>query len=144
MKHTRLLFACLAAAALTGCRHHFVNTVENADKAAPPHIIQDTRFITDERLNRCIALQHVNTARTPEGFLKVQLEAVDLRFNRRPYTFKYKFSWFDDQGMQVTTVLSDWTEKSVNPGEVFTIQSIAPTKNCADFKISLMDAHRRY
>lgn len=151
MRKKSLLCGCAALLALAmGCQDT-VNTVENADKTMTPNTIADTRFVTDGFLRDRLALKRLDVATTPDGFMRVQLEAVNVRTGgwaqmwsgftgENPYRIRYKFSWFTQDGMAVTTVLSDWQDATVIPGETVYLQSVAPTKECKDFKISLKEA----
>ena len=142
---------CALILAGTGCQNT-VNTVENTDKTMTPNTITDTRFVTDGFLKDRLALKGVNVSRTADGFMRVQLEAVNVRTGAfaqawsglkgdSPYKIRYKFTWFTQDGMAVDTVLSDWQDKTVIPGETVHLQSVAPTKECRDFKISLKEAN---
>ena len=82
--------------------------------------------------------------------MRVQLEAVNLRVGAfaqawsglkgdNPYKIRYKFTWFTQDGMTADTLLSDWQDATVIPGETVYLQSVAPLKNCRDFKISLKE-----
>ena len=57
-----------------------------------------------------------------------------------PYRIQYRFTWFDKDGMAVDSIVSTWKEMTVIPGEEVQIQSIAPSRNCKDFSISLKEA----
>ena len=141
------LFLLLA----TGCQST-VNTVENADKTMTPNTINDTRFVTDGFLKDRLALKKINVSSTADGFMRVQLEAVNIRTGGfaqvwsgltgdNPNKIRYKFSWFTRDGMAGNTLLSDWQDATVIPGETIFLQSVAPSKDCRDFKISLKEAN---
>ena len=57
-----------------------------------------------------------------------------------PYKSKYRFTWFDKNGMAVESIISTWQETKVIPGETVQIQSVAPTPECKDFSITLIEA----
>ena len=152
MKKTCLLGWFAAAMMLAACQDT-VNTVENADKTMTPNTIADARFVTDGFLKDRLGLQSVTMGRTADGFKRVQLEVVNLRTGvlsqawsgitgENPYKIRYRFTWFDEDGMAVNnTVLADWRDATIIPGETLFLQSVAPTKNCSDFKISLKEAN---
>ena len=134
---------------LAGCQNT-VNTVENADKTMTPNTVNDVRFVTDGFLKDRLALKSVRTSRTGENFLKVQLEAVNVRTgvlaqtwsgikHDAPYKVMYKFDWFDQDGMQVQSVVSNWRQATVRPGESVYFQGVAPSAACNDFKISVKE-----
>ena len=134
---------------LCGCQNT-VNSVENADKTMTPNNVTDTRFVTDGYLKDRLALRSVRTSRTGENFLKVQLEAVNVRTgvlaqtwswmkDDHPYKVMYKFDWFDQDGMQVQSVVSNWRQATVIPGESVYFQGVAPSAACNDFRISVKE-----
>ena len=151
MKKTCLLGWFAAALMLASCQNT-VNTVENADKTMTPNTIADARFVTDGFLKDRLALQSLTLGKTADGFKRAQLEVVNLRTGvlsqawsgitgENPYKIRYRFTWFDEDGMAVNnTVLADWRDATIIPGETLFLQSVAPTKNCSDFKISLKEA----
>lgn len=149
MKTTHLFSGTVALLVLAGCQNT-VNTVENADKTMTPNTITDVRFVTDGFLKDRLALKKIDISSTPDGFMRVQLEAVNLRVGTfaqawsglkgdNPYKIRYKFTWFTQDGMTADTLLSDWQDATVIPGETVYLQSVAPLKNCRDFKISLKE-----
>ena len=152
MKKICLLGWFAAATLLLAACQNSVNTVENADKNMTPNTISDSRFVTDGFLKRRLALQSLTTSRTADGFMRAQLEVVNVRTgafaqawsdltDENPYRIRYRFTWFTDDGMAVNnTVLADWQDATIIPGETLFLQSVAPYKNCSDFKISLREA----
>ena len=152
MKKTCLLGWFAAALMLAACQNT-VNTVENADKTMTPNTVADARFVTDGFLKDRLGLQSVTMGKTADGFKRVQLEVINLRTGvlsqawsgitgENPYKIRYRFTWFDEDGMAVNnTVLADWRDATIIPGETLFLQSVAPTKNCSDFKISLKEAN---
>ena len=151
MKKTCLLGWFAAALMLASCQNT-VNTVENADKTMTPNTINDSRFVTDSFLKRRLALQSLVLGQTADGFKRAQLEIVNVRTGvldqawtgitgENPYKIRYRFTWFTEDGMAVNnTVLADWQDATIIPGETLFLQSVAPYKNCNDFKISLREA----
>lgn len=143
--------AVLVLACLTGCQNT-VNTVENAEKTMQQNNIQDKRFVTDGFLRGRLALKGITTSRTPDGFMRAQLEVMNMRTGvfaqawsgitgENPYKIRYKFTWFTRDGMMVESVLSDWQTAVIIPGESLFLQSVAPDKNCYDFRIELKEAN---
>ena len=148
MKH--IVYGLAAAVALTllpGCINS-VNTTENTDKTMTPTHVGDTRFITDGFLRDRLALRDVRLSPAPGGLQQVQVEATSLRVGfwdqvagPEKYHIRYKFTWYDVNGMAVETVLSDWQDMWILPGETVQFQSVAPTPACKDFRLNLMEAH---
>ena len=133
-----------------GCQDT-VNRVENAERSMARNIISDKRFITDSFLEGRLLLTGINTVETPDGFLRVQLTAINERVGffselwssmtgENPYKIQYRFTWFDKNGMAMDSILSTWQEMTVIPGEEVQIQSVAPSRDCKDFTINLKEA----
>ena len=133
-----------------GCQNT-ANSIENADKTMQTNTIADRRFVTDGWLRDRLKLTGLNTSTTADGLLRVQLTAVNVRTGffdqmwsgitgENPYKIKYRFTWFDKGGMAVESILSTWQEMTVIPGEAVQIQSVAPTPECKDFSITLIEA----
>jgi len=125
----------LAAAALIGicgCKTS-VNSVENAQKSSPRNMVSDSRAITDNGLKKKVDIVGVNTAMTPGGLLKVQVEL--LNHTRAAQQFDYRFEWFDGSGMQVGGIDSAVIASEIEGGEDKFISAIAPNPNCKDFRV---------
>ena len=135
---------------LTGCQDT-VNNIEAQDKTMKMNMVQDSRYVTDSFLKDRLRLVGVNTSETAEGLMRVQLTAVNVRTgvlaqawsslsNDNPYRIQYKFTWFDLNGMAVDSIFSTWQERRIILGETVQFQSVAPRKDCKDFRIELKEA----
>lgn len=133
-------FAVLAAAGLlaAGC-HNPINSVENAQKAGQRNMIADQRVVNDMGLGKSVSVVGVNTAMTPGGFLRVQVEL--LNGTRSLHRFSYHFEWFDANGMQINGVASPVVPDQIEGGESKFISAVAPTMECKDFRLKLLEAH---
>ena len=149
---TYVLLTALSALllTLTGCQDT-VNSIEAQDKTMKMNMVQDSRYVTDSFLKDRLRLVGVNTSETAEGLMRVQLTAVNVRTgvlaqawsslnNDNPYRIQYKFTWFDLNGMAVDSIFSTWQERRIIPGETVQFQSVAPRKDCKDFRIELKEA----
>jgi uncharacterized protein YcfL len=139
MKIAKLYYLALAgcALALTGCSTT-VNSVENAQKEGQRNMITDQRVISDASLSRKVSIVGVNTAMTPGGLLKVQVE-VENR-TRSLQSFLYRFEWFDANGMQVNNIISASIPEQIQGQESKFIYSIAPNPSCRDFRVKFIEA----
>jgi len=135
---TKLAALFVVALALGGC-HNPINSVENAQKEGQRTMISDQRVVTDSGLNKSVSVVGINTAMTPGGVLKVQAELLNR--TKSFHRFSYKFEWFDQNGMQLTTVLSATIADQIEGGESKFISAIAPTPACKDFRLKLLEAH---
>lgn len=141
MKLSLFIASMVAALVFCGCQDT-VNTIG-----------EDARFITDGFLRDRLALQTMNVSNNNvDGLKSVQLTLVNVRTGvwdqfwsaltgENPYPIRYKFIWFNKDGMAVETLASDWQDTRVIPGEILYLQSVAPTKDSHDFKLSLKEAN---
>jgi uncharacterized protein YcfL len=132
------LFLTLAGVmllAVAGCKTS-VSSVENAQKTGQRQMVSDQRAITDKRLYNRVSIVGVNTAMTPGGFLKVQVELLNT--TRKPQQFSYRFEWFDANGMQITTLTTAEFPDQIQGGEDKFISSVAPTPACRDFRVKFI------
>ena len=135
---TKLAALCAAALALTGC-HNPINSVENAQKEGQRNMIADQRVVNDTGLAKAVSVVGVNTAMTPGGVLKVQVELLNRTKSLHPYS--YRFEWFDANGMQINGVMTAVIADQIEGGESKYISAIAPTPACKDFRLKLSEAH---
>jgi uncharacterized protein YcfL len=140
MKTAKLFSLALAssALALAGCSTT-VNTVGNAQQEGQRNMISDQRVVTDASLNRKVAIVGVNSAMTPGGLLKVQVELEN--HTRSLQRFLYRFEWFDANGMQVNNIISASVPEQIEGRESKFIYSIAPNPSCKDFRVKFIEAN---
>lgn len=136
--------------ALTACQNT-VNTTENAEKQAKPNLVNDSRFVTDSFLKNRLEWKSVKTATTPSGNMVVEVTALNTRTgffpelwswmrHSNPYPIQYKFTWQNANGMTVDSPISNvWQTVRVKPGETVSFRSVAPTKDCKDFVLSVKE-----
>ena len=132
-------FLPLAGALLlvvSGCKTS-VNSVENAQKSGQREMVADQRAITDGSLKKKVSIVGVNSAMTPGGFLKVQVELLNT--TRSLARFSYHFEWFDANGMQITTLAPVEIADQIQGGEDKFISSMAPTPACRDFRVKFIE-----
>jgi uncharacterized protein YcfL len=121
--------------AVAGCKTS-VSSVENAQKTGQRQMVSDQRAITDKKLYNRVSIVGVNSAMTPGGFLKVQVELLNT--TRSPQQFSYRFEWFDANGMQITTLTTAEFPDQIQGGEDKFISSVAPTPACRDFRVKFI------
>jgi uncharacterized protein YcfL len=121
--------------AVSGCKTS-VNSVENAQKTGQRQMVSDQRAVTDSGLGKKISIVGVNSAMTPGGFLKVQIELLNT--TRSFQRFSYHFEWFDANGMQLSTLTTAEIPDQIEGGEDKFISSLAPTPACRDFRVKFI------
>jgi uncharacterized protein YcfL len=133
------IFLTLAGAlllAVAGCSNS-MNSVENAQKSGQRQMLADQRAVTDTGLSKKVSVVGVNSAMTPGGFLKVQIELLNT--TRSLQRFSYHFEWFDANGMQLTTLTPAEIPDEIQGGEDKFISSVAPTPACKDFRVKFIE-----
>src|SRR5277367_3066618 len=130
-----LILAGALLLAVSGCKTS-VNSVENAQKTGQRQMVSDQRAVTDMSLGKKVSIVGVNSAMTPGGFLKVQIEL--LNNTRSPQRFSYHFEWFDANGMQISTLAPVEISDEIQGGEDKFISSQAPTSDCRDFRVKFI------
>lgn len=132
------LAAILAVGIIAAGCHNPINSVENAQKSGQRTMIADQRVVNDTGLNKSVSVVGVNTAMTPGGFLKVQVELLNR--TKSFHQFSYRFEWFDANGMQINN-MSGVVADQIEGGESKFISAVAPTMACKDFRLKLLEAH---
>lgn len=147
-----ILLSSLAAIMLAGAGcQDMVNTLENANKHMAPNYIRDKRVVTDGYLRDRLALTNIIMNKTADGLMQAQVDATNMRTSyadqfwssitaENPYHLRYKFTWFTQDGMAVESIVSDWQDITIIPGETIYLRSVAPSKDCNDFRLSIKEA----
>lgn len=119
-------------ASLTGCTGAAV-------VAAPPwwepHLTVDrdlkARGLREIRLTR---------SRSESGFLRIAGEYVNR--SDAKLSAVYRFTWLDESGMPVESILGSWEAVHALPRARATFSGIAPRADVQHFRVELMAAHR--
>ena len=127
------LFAVALLAA--GC-HDTMNSVENAQKEGQRNMVSDSRVVSDTGLNRKVNVVGINTAMTPGGFLRVQVELLNRTSSLQ--NFNYHFEWFDANGMQINGISTAVISDEIAGKEDKFISAIAPSQATKDFRLKLI------
>ena len=122
--------------AVAGCKTS-VNSIENAQKSGSRTMISDQRVVTDGSLKKKLSLVGVNTALTPGGFLKVQVELLNT--TRSAQRFSYRFEWFDANGMLLNSLSTATIPDQIDGGEDKFISAQSPLTNCKDFRVKFLE-----
>lgn len=122
-------------AVVTGCSTNSMNSVENAQKDGQRHMVADQRVLTAPNSN--ITVVGVNSAMTPGGVLKIQVELLNK--TKSLQTFNYRFEWFDASGMQISYLSTAVIPAVIEGGESKFVQTVAPTPACKDFRLKLIE-----
>lgn len=112
-----------------------VMTLVNAyDKAKIQHIA--FKQVALDELTGQVAVSDVRRSKTNDGYDRVQVFLKNFADERM--RIRYRFNWTDSDGVEVRDPDHDaWERLAIDPGDDATLTSIAPTKNCYDFKLRL-------
>ena len=131
------LFTTICTGLLLLCGCSSMNTVERAQPVGTRQMVSDKRIINDSSLDVKAKVVGVNEAITAGGFLRVQIELINMYHSSQ--RIGYKFEWFDENGMQINTAANgSWFFIQLEGRESRFISGIAPTDNCKDFRLKLI------
>lgn len=83
-----------------------------------------------------VAVQDIRRSRTNDGYQRVQVLVKNL--TTVPMRTRYRFDWQDANGVVVMDPDHDaWEKMTLIPGDNGTFTSIAPKKNCVDFRLRM-------
>jgi uncharacterized protein YcfL len=69
------------------------------------------------------------------GLMKTQVDLIS-KYSKN-VSVKYKFSWFDADGMEIDSDASAWTPLTLYGNESKTVQGVAPNPTARKFKIKI-------
>jgi len=126
---------------VVGCEHRpMVNTVSNAAQSAKIQRIIDQRVVTDKTLDETLCLAEVRESKTNDGFKRIQVFLKN--YNKASFPFSYRFNWYDVNGVEVESSDDEmWKTCHAVPGDDVTLTSVAPERNCGDFKLRIISRH---
>lgn len=133
---------------LAGCQNS-INTTGSDPALFNP--MTDQRFVTDSFLRDRLKLIQIDQGTTPEGFLQVQVTALNDRVGffseswstltgGNPYKIDYRFLWFDEGGFAVDSNMAIWQEVITRPGEPVLFVGTAPSAKCKNFMLSVKES----
>lgn len=114
-----------------------VNTVERAEPIGSPNYVDDKRVITDQSLNSTVRILSVNEDIVSGNLRRIQVRVQNVRSSAR--SFSYRFEWFDDAGMQVTTSSNAWQSRRIQGKETLSLTAVAPNPRAVDFVLKLQE-----
>jgi uncharacterized protein YcfL len=85
-------------------------------------------------IGQSIKVENVKEARTPEGFLQVQVSGRNESAFKK--VFEYRTEWLDANGIIIDSIMSKWMTVSVPGNSEFSFKVISPNPNAADYRIN--------
>lgn len=127
---TRTLLALVVTGALAAGCSQFKGQPDTAGDGTKYQIV--TSGNTDDRLD----VTSVITGRAGD-LMKASVEVRNA--SRFPYTFEYRFKWYDGAGMEISPDSTAWTPVSLKPDETKSMQALAPNPTAGTFKLFLQE-----
>jgi uncharacterized protein YcfL len=112
-----------------------VNTTGPAERRAVPTPIRDERLITDAKFASMVPVTGLIEGRTDSGLRMVEAEVQNL--TKVHQGFRYRYSWFDERGLEVRAPTVVWVHESVPPGSLRRLTAIAPSERAHDFRLEI-------
>jgi len=135
-RHTMILASLAGLLAAAGCTGpNSVNTTGPAERRAVPQPIEDERLITDPRFAEMVYVTGLIEGRTESGLRIVEAEVQNTTKVHQP--FRYRYSWYNEAGMEVRAPTVVWQHESIPPGSMRRLTSIAPNHRAHDFRLEL-------
>ncbi len=130
-----LIFALIAICA--GCAHKpQVNTFETANPTAKIDRVDYKEVVLDGFQAECVVVKEIRRSKTNDGYERIQVFVKNL--TEAPIRTKYRFDWQDANGVRVQDLDHDtWKKSTLDPGDDEVFTSLAPRKDCADFKLRM-------
>jgi uncharacterized protein YcfL len=122
----------LVGLSFAGC-HRSVNAVENTDTTYERHFVRNRRVETDKGLSGRLQVVRIDDQQLDGDLMKVQVTVRNLR--RSNFKFAYRFTWFDEAGMEVATSAASWIEKDIYGGDQQFLSAVSPNLRCKDFLV---------
>ncbi|MHC5083903.1 MAG: DUF1425 domain-containing protein [Planctomycetota bacterium] len=135
-----ILILCLGALVLGGCAKKYpderINIGHGVGSAGPSDNIITRPFgmVISALLGEGIEITDVIEAKTPEGFIDVQMKGYNKAYGTKK--FEYRVEWVDANGMVIPTHTSVWIPVSALGKSNVTFRFIAPRKEAVDFTIN--------
>ena len=113
-----------------------VNTVSAANPSANVNHVAYKQVIMDGIQEESVVVQDVRRSRTNDGYERIQVFVKNQTAS--PIRTRYRFDWQDAGGVVVEDPDHDaWEKLTLVPGDDGVFTSIAPRKDCADFKLRM-------
>ena len=136
MKYVSCVLLVAGCVVLAGCRTS-VNTTENANKEGRMNIVEDSRVTTDPSMAGRVAVTLINDTIKENGFKQTQIRFTNFRNSSQ--SVKYQLTWFDEDGMSVTTATGGWKTLLLEARQSKFITFVAPNARAKDFVIELIN-----
>ena len=113
-----------------------VNTISTANPVANVNHEAYKQVVLDGNLPQWVSVQDVRRSRTNDGYERIQVLVKNQ--TTAPIRTRYRFDWQDANGVVIMDPdHAGWEKTTLIPGDDGTFTSIAPKKDCADFRLRM-------
>lgn len=113
-----------------------VNTFSTAQPVAQVKHAVYKQVLLDGDMSQWVVVEDIRRSRTNDGYERIQVLVKNL--TQAPIRVKFRFDWQDANGVVVVDPDHDaWEKETLLPGDNGTFTSIAPRKDCADFRLRM-------
>lgn len=117
---------------LAACNNNTSNVYET--KTAHPTLADFQSHISNPFLKDRVDVTSAYVGQA-SGLMRVQCNIVNR--TAAPAFYMYKFTWFDAQGLKLSTNSDFWTRRELNGGGQEEITAISPTGAAVDWRLEL-------
>ena len=141
MKLSKVILPVLALALLSGCAEEQVyvpqvNTFETATPVAKVEHASYKEVILDGFHASWVVVRDIRRSQTNDGYARIQVYVKNM--TQTPIRTKFRFDWEDAHGVVVEDPDSaTWQKRTLEPGDDGVFTSIAPRRDCQDFKLRM-------
>jgi uncharacterized protein YcfL len=141
MKISATFIFSIAVIILSGCTQKDiyvppVNTIANAASSAQIKSITDKRIETDPYLSQSLVLTEIRESATNDGYKRIQFFFKNC--SQATCSFVYRVHWYNNNGTEIESPDNEmWLSRTVIAGDDLMLQTIAPEKDCRDFKLKI-------
>lgn len=113
-----------------------VNTFSSAQPVARVNHAAYKQVILDGMMSQWVVVEDIRRSRTNDGYERIQVLVKNL--TQAPIRVKFRFDWQEANGVVVVDPDHDaWEKETLLPGDNGTFTSIAPRKDCVDFRLRM-------
>ena len=140
LRNSLLMLVVIGMVFLAGCASKPADDRINMGKGVGGDTFGDSLLVRpfarviSALLGEGIEITEVIEARTPEGFLDVQMRGYNKAYSAK--RFEYRVEWLDAAGMTIPTKTSVWRSCSALGKSEVSFRFIAPRKEAVDFRLN--------
>jgi uncharacterized protein YcfL len=100
-----------------------------------PTPIESEKVVTDPAFAAMVPVVGLIERTTDSGLRMVEAEVQNV--TKVHQSFRYRYSWYDDRGLEVRAPTVVWVHETVPPGSLRRLTAVAPTARAYDFRLEM-------